>query len=153
MKVNVKLKPLHPKFITPTKSHPSDAGYDLVALDITLNVEENELLIKFGFAMEIEEGWKAVAVPRSSLTKTKWILQNSPCQFDSSYRGEVMLKFRAMPEGVDEDRNLIYPIPPFSVGERVAQMYFAPVHEADFEKSEFLSETVRGVGGFGSTGK
>lgn len=143
----------------PTKGTEEAACYDLYAYDI--ETYGNQAIVHLGFSTEIPKGYKAVIVPRSSFTKTNWVLQNSPAQIDSDYRGPWMLKFRAIPKGGSIELNqweqtnieVSYPSFPYEVGDRVAQMYIQEVIPFEFEEIDELSTTARGEGGFGSTGK
>jgi dUTP pyrophosphatase len=126
----------------PTKGSEHAACYDVYAREIYITHENNKCTIYLGFKTEIPDGWKGVIVPRSSITKGSNVMQNSPAQIDSDYRGEWILKFDSL---YRKD------IP--ATNERIAQIYFEPVYEPIFEKVNSLSETQRGEGGFGSTGK
>lgn len=155
--LNIKIKLLSETAKIPVKAHPTDACFDVFA-DRIERIEDDFYIVYLGFALEIPEGWKAVCVPRSSFTKTKWLVQNSPGQIDSSYRGELQYRFRAIPNRVRLDDQstwgcvLRYPEFPFKIGDRVGQMYFEPVYDVNFVKTTELSQTNRNEGGFGSTG-
>lgn len=152
-KIAIKFLRLHPGAVIPEYSTAGAACFDMVATMIEKVIgDENLVTIHFGFATEIPLGFKAVMVPRSGFTKTNWILQNSPCQIDSDYRGEWMMKMRALPNRCF-DTILRYPVFPFNVGDRVAQAYIERVIKADFTEVQSLDTTQRGAGGFGSTGK
>ena len=101
-------------------------------------------LIPTGLYMEIEEGYEAQVRPRSGMAiKYGITVINSPGTIDSDYRGEVKVPIVNLS------------VEPFTIshGERIAQMVFAKYEKATFEQVEELSETERGAGGFGSTGK
>ena len=107
-------------------------------------------------------------MPRSSLTGTQWVIQNSPGLGDPDYRGEYQVRFRAFPDkalipsetfrklsetNLQENYTALrYPKFPYKVGDRVAQMYIEEIIPIEFEEVAELSETVRGAGGFGHTG-
>jgi len=100
-------------------------------------------LIATGFAMALPPGYEAQIRPRSGLAYKHGIsVVNSPGTVDADYRGEV--KILLINHGTEA----------FTInrGERIAQMVVAPVTQAAFEIVETLSETVRGAGGYGSTG-
>lgn len=101
-------------------------------------------LIPTGLRLEIPEGYEVQVRPRSGLALKHGItLPNSPGTIDSDYRGElgvILLNTGAEPFEVNH-------------GERVAQLVIAPVVQAAFELADALSETARGRGGFGSTGR
>lgn len=164
---DIKIKLLSETARLPIKAHPADACFDVFA-DRIEKIEDDFYVVYLGFALEIPENWKAVCVTRSSFTKTKWLVQNSPGQIDSSYRGELQYRFRAIPTKIDvhqfvatyngnrqERERLIlkYDEFPFKIGDRVGQIYFEQVHEVNFITSLELSQTNRNDGGFGSTGK
>lgn len=96
-------------------------------------------LIPLGFALELPEGYEAQIRPRSGLTKAGHFVQLGT--IDADYRGEVMA--------------CIWSLLPYKVhkGDRVAQLYIGLSNHYIFDTNEELSETVRGVGGFGHTGK
>ena len=100
--------------------------------------------IATGLVFEIPQGWEVQVRPRSGLASRKGLtVVNAPGTIDADYRGEVkvlMVNLGAEPVVVAR-------------GERIAQLVLAPVHQASFVESESLSETERGEGGFGSTGR
>ena len=164
---DIKIKLLSETAKIPVKAHPTDACFDVFA-DRIEKLEDDFYVVYLGFALEIPENWKAVCVPRSSFTKTKWLVQNSPGQIDSSYRGELQYRFRAIPtkigvnqffvkhHGMRHEREqliLSYDEFPFNVGDRVGQIYFEFVQPINFVQIDQLTETTRNEGGFGSTGK
>ena len=122
------------------------AGMDLVASneeDIVLKPLER-FLVPTGIKIELPEGYEAQIRPRSGLSVKHGIsLINCIGTIDEDYRGEVMA-------GVVNLSSETYTI---QRGERIAQMVIAPVTKADIETVPELSETLRGEGGFGSTGK
>ena len=123
------------------------AGVDLRAAidaDKPLTLQPGDrALIATGFAMALPPGYEAQIRPRSGLAYKHGIsVVNSPGTVDADYRGEV--KILLINHGTEA----------FTInrGERIAQMVVAPVTQAAFEIVETLSETVRGAGGYGSTG-
>nr|WP_137700817.1 dUTP diphosphatase [Marimonas lutisalis] len=101
-------------------------------------------LVPTGLKMEIPSGYEVQVRPRSGLALKQGImLPNSPGTIDSDYRGELgVIVLNAGQEVVE-----------LAHGERIAQLVVAPVIQADFALSDALSETGRGAGGFGSTGR
>jgi dUTP pyrophosphatase len=138
--MQVKIKKLHPKAVIPKYSKPGDAGMDLT---ITSIISENSLDISYGFgiAVEIPEGFVGLVFPRSSIRKTDLLLSNSVGVIDSGYRGEIQATFKKT--GLDK----------YEIGDRGAQITILPYPPIEFEEVEELSNTERGEGGFGSTGK
>lgn len=121
------------------------AGMDLhAALSAPLEIQPGDIeLIPCGFAMAIPPGFEAQVRPRSGLaTKHGISMPNAPGTIDADYRGEVKIPL------INLGRE------PFTIesGMRIAQMVISPVMKAVVEEVESLEETVRGAGGFGSTG-
>ena len=95
-------------------------------------------------SLEIPIGFVGLVYPRSSIRKTNLSLTNSVGVIDSGYRGEIMATFNRSNSNSKED---------YKVGERICQLMILPYTKIDFILSDDLSETERGSGGFGSTGK
>lgn len=130
------------------------ACYDVFAHRIEY-LDERNVYVHLGFSLEFNHSWKVVLVPRSSLTKTDWIIQNTPGQGDADFRDTYQIRFKALPVGISNFHQfprLQYPEFPYQVGDRIGQIYFSPVLPPTFEIVSELSETER-LGGFGSTGK
>ena len=129
----------------PTYETTASAGVDLRAnLTETITLKSLErTLVKTGVFLEIPEGYEAQVRPRSGLALKKGVtVLNSPGTIDADYRGEVgvILINLSNEDFVIEN------------GERIAQLVFAKVEQAQWLEVETLSETNRGEGGFGSTG-
>ena len=129
-----------------TTTYDGDAGMDLHCPH-QLIIEPNEtLLIKMGIACEMTDEYLPVSfmlVPRSSISKTPLRMSNSIGIIDSGYRGEIMA-------AVDNISNEDYMITP---GQRLFQIVHPTLYPFNVDVVEELSETERGDGGFGSTGK
>ncbi|MGA0234634.1 MAG: dUTP diphosphatase [Alphaproteobacteria bacterium] len=129
----------------PAYETAGSAGADIqaaVKAPVTLKPGERAL-IPAGFAMALPVGFEAQVRPRSGLAvKNGLTVLNAPGTIDSDYRGEVKVPLINL--GAD----------PFVIerGMRIAQMVIAPVVQGDFAEVDELDETVRGAGGFGSTG-
>ncbi len=144
-KLQVKIKPiLKGEFKMPVKGSDNAACFDVYAHSITFPGPE-KICIGLGFSTEIPKGWKGVIVPRSNLTKHHWIMNNNVGIIDSDYRGEWMMVLTSL-------KNMASNPLPYVIGDRVAQVYFDKVTDMSFVASDELSNTVRGKGGFGSTG-
>lgn len=154
--IEIKFKKEHPDAVLPTKTHESDAGFDVVAVSFSVglgsNLTDKETYLEYdlGFSTEIPIGYKGIIVPRSSISKYNLIMCNSPAQIDSSYRGTWKIRFKFLSEEQYKDSisNLekIY-----KKGDKIAQIFFEPVLQVSFIETEELSVTERGIGGFGST--
>lgn len=144
MKVNV--KKLDPNAIIPTYGTEFAAGADLYALtEGTVELTPNETkLIKTGIAMEIPKGYVGLVYARSGLACKRGLAPaNKVGVIDADYRGEIMVALHNHSDRIASIEN----------GERIAQMVIAPFITADYNEVEELSDTDRGSGGFGSTGK
>ena len=146
---------MHPEAVIPMKGSVDAACFDVVATEIEHN--DKYVTVKLGFATAIPTGYKGVIVPRSSFTQKGWVMQNSPGQIDSDYRGEWMIKFERVPNTTSvELGNEWIDVPmsfPYNEGDRVAQIYFEQILPVTFTGVLSVDETERGTGGFGSTGQ
>ena len=146
---------LNDKAITPTRGSNQAAGYDLYSCEDVIIYENTTQIIHTGIAIEIPEGYFGAIYARSGLA-TKEGLRPANCVgvIDSDYRGEIMVAlYRDSKSGMFGGMFNNVSIP---VGTRIAQLVIQPYASVDEweEVSEVssLSETERGVGGFGSTG-
>lgn len=143
-KQKLKIKKLDERAVVPQYAKPGDAGMDLVAIDCVVNTDRMQVLYRFGLAFEIPEGYVGLIFPRSSVVKKDVTLANCVGVIDSGYRGEVTAVFNLLPR----PRGEIY-----NVGDRIAQLVVMPFAQCEIEETDELSETERGTGGYGSTGK
>lgn len=146
MAVNVNIKKLNEKATIPTYGSQYAAGADLYAcIDeaVTINPGETQF-IGTGIAMEIPQGYAGLIYARSGLSCKKGIAPaNKVGVVDADYRGEITVALH----NHSLEAKTIEP------NERIAQMVITPFLAASFSEVENLSDTVRGEGGFGSTGK
>jgi len=153
--IEIKFKKEHPDAVLPQKAHESDAGFDVVAISMETGVDSNkeEKFIEYdlGFSTEIPVGYKGIIVPRSSISKYDLIMCNSPAQIDASYRGNWKIRFKFISKKEFPD-NIATLGRAYSVGDKIAQIFFEPVLPISFIETDELSNTDRNVGGFGSTG-
>jgi dUTP pyrophosphatase len=128
----------------PSRATEHAAGLDVVAAeDVTLAPGERHA-VATGFAIAIPHGYEVQVRPRSGLALKHGITcLNTPGTIDSDYRGEVRVILANLGSEPFEVRR----------GERIAQLVPAPVLQANFAEAAELSETARGAGGFGSTGR
>jgi dUTP pyrophosphatase len=141
--MKVRIKKLSENAVIPTYAKEGDAGMDLVATRIISNTTFD---VSYGtdLAMEIPKGFVGLVFPRSSIRKYELVLSNSVGVIDSGYRGELQATFKKE-NGLD---SLAY-----KVGDRIAQIIIIPYPPIEFDEVAELSDTERGDGGFGSTGK
>ena len=147
--MKVKIKKLNESAVIPKYSKAGDAGMDLVATSKETDKYGN-IVYGTGLAFEIPKGYVGLLFPRSSISKYDMNLTNSTGVLDSGYRGEVFFKFKR-PSRFTNDFNDDCSI--YNVGDRIGQIIIIPYPQIEFEEVEELSETDRGTGGFGSTGK
>jgi dUTP pyrophosphatase len=120
------------------------AGMDVVAAEDLILAPGGRHAVATGFAIAIPEGFEVQVRPRSGLALKHGITcLNTPGTIDSDYRGEVKVILA----------NLGSDAFPIARGERIAQLVAAPVQRAVFAEVAALDDTVRGTGGFGSTGR
>ena len=142
MKVNI--KKLDERATVPTYGTEFSAGADLYSIEAVTVEPHKTVLVHTGLALEIPEGYAGLIFARSGLACKRGLAPaNKVGVIDADYRGEIMVALHNHTEA------------PVSIdaGERVAQLAIMPFLKADFEICDELSDTVRGEGGFGSTGK
>ncbi len=137
---------LDPDLPLPSYARPGDAGADLVArIDVTLEAGGGRALVPTGVALAIPEGWAGFVQPRSGLALRHGVTcLNTPGLIDAGYRDELCVLL------VNTD-----PLTSYQVhrGDRIAQLVIQRVEAVTFVPVAELSETGRGHGGFGSTGR
>ncbi|MFV1990845.1 MAG: dUTP diphosphatase [Acidimicrobiales bacterium] len=143
--VSLKLKQLDPTLELPRYAKPGDAGMDLRASgDFEIPPAGGRAVIPTGIAIAVPEGYLAIVVPRSGLALRHGIsLVNTPGIIDSGYRGELQVIV------INTD-----PVKAFFVkhGDRIAQMVVQRYESVEVELVDDLDVSVRGSGGFGSSG-
>ena len=129
----------------PARTHPWDAGLDLVAVEAVHLEPRGRAVVPTGIAVAIPPGWAGLVVPRSGLARRQGItLTNSPGLIDAGYRGEIQIL--VINHGA-EPQTIV-------AGERVAQLVLVPVSMARIvEVQELPDSDGRGSGGFGSSGR
>ncbi len=145
MNGEVRIKKLDERAIIPSYGSKYAAGCDLYAvLDKDLVIEPGKtILIRTGLSMEIPVGYAGMIFARSGLASKRGLAPaNKVGVIDSDYRGEVMV---ALHNHSSEEQIVFH-------GERIAQLVIMPFYKASFVETDELSDTVRGSGGFGSTG-
>ena len=142
MELAVKL--LHPAAKLPQRAHPGDAGADLFSMEEVTIPPGERREVGTGVALAIPWGHAGFVQPRSGLAFKHGIMViNSPGLIDAGYRGEVRVSLYN--SGKE----------PFvvGVGERIAQLVIQKFEDAEFVATDDLPQTVRGEGGFGSSGR
>lgn len=145
IKTNVPIKKLNPDAVIPTYGSQYAAGADLYAcIDSNISFQPGETkFIPTGLAMEIPVGYAGLIYARSGLACKKGLAPaNKVGVIDADYRGEIMVALHNQ----SKEPVTIEP------KERIAQLVITPYLTAVFEEADELNDTVRGEGGFGSTG-
>ncbi len=139
----IQIMKLDPDALLPSKAHPTDAGYDLFAAEAVTVQPGESALVGTGIAMALPAATEAQVRPRSGIAlKHQVTVLNAPGTIDADYRGEVKVIL------INHGRS------PFQIekGMKIAQMVIAPVLPTSLAEVPELNETVRGEGGFGSSG-
>lgn len=123
------------------KAHPSDIGFDLVAISKVKDLGEHTTMYDTGIAICPPAGYYTEIVPRSSIAKTGYILSNSIGLIDPNYRGTLKICLTK----IDQTK------PDLQVPFKLAQLVIHKSHDIDIIKVQELTNTDRGEGGFGST--
>lgn len=146
------IKPCHPNFKLPVYSTSGAGAFDIFSpVDITL-LRKETALVPLGFHAEVPPEYIALLVTRSGLgCKSGLGLRNQLGVIDSDYRGEWMAKL-TLDDFVDHIPSNNSPCHTIKAGDKILQCLILPVHKPMFEIVTTLSPTVRGAGGFGSTG-
>ena len=145
MNFTINIKKLNDKAIVPTYGSLFAAGADLYACtDEAITIQPSQtVLVHTGISMAIPEGYVGLVYARSGLASKRDLTPaNKVGVIDSDYRGEIMVALHnhgTQPQTVEN-------------GERIAQIVFTPYASAQFNITDELTETIRGEGGFGSTG-
>ncbi len=128
----------------PVHAHPGDAGADLVSTEAFVLQPGERRLVGTGLRIALPEGYAAFVVPRSGLAAKHGItIVNAPGTVDAGYRGEVKVAL------LNTDAAEPYEV---HVGDRIAQVIVMPVPRVSWTRVDELPESLRGEGGFGSSG-
>jgi len=138
----LKIKKLHKDAKVPKYAHHDDAGFDLFAIENILIKKRERLLMPTGIAMEIPEGYVGLIWDKGGVS-VKYGIKTIAGVVDSTYRGEVFIGVMNLSGG-----DYL-----FEKGHKIAQMIIQKKEAVEFEEVSELSDTVRGEGKLGSTGK
>ncbi len=142
--MTLRVRRLDPAAKLPLRAHDDDAGYDLHALEAGTLAPGERAMLRTGIAIELPPGHAGMVLPRSGLAARHGIaLVNAPGLIDAGYRGELQILL------LNTDREHAVDIAP---GDRIAQLVVVAVAAPEVVEVDALAATVRGEGGFGSTG-
>lgn len=175
--MEVKIKKLHENAVIPKYATPGDAGMDLTAISVEYDEVNDCIVYDTGLAFEIPEGFVGLLYLRSSIYKKCLVLTNCVGVIDSGYRGSVSFKFQFNSPYLDIDNrkeqfktylekgefsyyrnaddkfyDISFRQDIYKPGDRIGQIIIMPYPKIEFKEVLELSETKRGVGGYGSTG-
>lgn len=139
MKLSVKLD--HPNAVMPTRVHEDDIGFDVIIIDIFKVVNDSITMYETGIAVKPDDGYYVEVVPRSSFSKTGYVLANSIGIIDPNYRGTIKIAV------IKVDKNM----PDLPVPYKGFQLIVRKVEKVELKQVFDLDKTTRGDGGFGST--
>ena len=143
----VQFKKLSPDAITPSYAKEGDAGLDLSAITYMINKEHNFIEYYTGLAFEIPKHHVGLLFPRSSVSKTDLRLANCVGVVDSGYRGEITFRYKF------EKDTFFASLKRFEEGDRIGQLVIIELPEVTLREMDELTETQRGVGGYGEIKK
>jgi dUTP pyrophosphatase len=158
MKTQINFIKLDTEAQVPTRAKDGDAGFDLVAIDDGVVDSEGFIQYRTGLSIQPIQGIHTEIWPRSSISKYDMVLANSIGLIDNGYRGEILIRFKptlrysAMPDG-EIYVTLPKPFKKYQKGDKIAQLVVSITVDASFVEVQELTETNRGSGGFGSSGK
>lgn len=127
--------------VIPTRAYPTDIGYDLTAIDVFKVLSDNTIIYETGIAVQAPEGKYIEILPRSSITKTGYMLANSVGVIDPSYTGSLKIAVRKIDNSFPDFE---LPFCKFQIVMRTAELY-------DIEEVQSFESTQRADGAFGST--
>jgi dUTP pyrophosphatase len=139
--MKIRFKKCHPAAVMPKRATTGAAGFDLTA--VSENWKDGCVIYDTGIAVEIPAGYVGLLFQRSSVYKTGLMLSCCVGVIDSDFRSSVTMVFH-VGYGFSS---------PYKIGERIGQIVFVPIPEVEMVEASELSETARGTGGYGSTGK
>lgn len=140
--MEVKVKKLDIDSKLPVKASEGAACYDVRSIENFLFLSGEAHMLRTGLAFEVPDGYGLEVRPRSGLASMGLILQNSPGTLDNDYRGELLMSMRNV-----SNKNIMV-----RSGDRIAQIKLERLVDTEFIEMEELGSTIRGPGGFGSTG-
>ena len=151
--MKIKIKKLHPDAVIPSYAKAGDAGMDMIAIDSTISADGLYVEYGTGIAVEVPEGYVGLLFPRSSVSKTTMVLANHVGVVDSGYRVEIKFRFKDLNMQQDFDGSWYCDETVYEVGNKIGQLVILPYPQIELVEATELSDSDRGDGGFGSSGK
>ena len=141
--MKIRVKKLSADAVIPSKAHTSDAGFDMTCTRFEVT-DGGLFTYHTDIAVEIPEGHVGLLFPRSSIYKQDLLLSNFVGVIDSGYRGEITFKFKPVHFDIKHH---------YQVGDRIGQLIIIPYPDIEFVEADELSDSERGEGGYGSSGR
>jgi dUTP pyrophosphatase len=142
--MNLNLKKINSDAVIPTYAKQGDAGADLYSVEDTEIWPGERKLVSTGIAIEVPEGFVGLIHPRSGMAANHGVtVLNTPGTIDAGYRGELKVIL------INLDKHKKFEV---HKGDRIAQLVIQAVERVDFTELQELSDSVRNVDGFGSSG-
>jgi dUTP pyrophosphatase len=140
----LRVRRLDPRATIPSRAYEHDAGLDLYAVEALVLAPGQRASVGTGISVEIPPGQAGLVLPRSGLAHRHGIaLVNAPGLIDSGYRGELRVLL------LNTDPRDSFPV---AVGDRIAQLVLVPIYTPEVVEAQELTDSKRGLGGFGSSG-
>lgn len=139
--MTLEFKKAHSNAVIPTRAGPNEVGYDLTLISVDKKISDWTTRYDTGIIVKPPEGYHTEIVPRSSLSKTGYMMSNSVGVIDQTYRGHLMVVLTR----VDPT------LPPLTLPYKGFQLVVRKTHLLPTEEMTEMDETYRGAGGFGST--
>ena len=136
MKLSVKLE--HPNSVMPTRVHEDDIGFDVIIIDVFKVINDSITMYETGIAVKPDDGYYVEVVPRSSFSKTGYLLANSIGIIDPNYRGTIKIAV------IKVDKNM----PDLPIPYKGFQLIVRKVEKVELKQVFDLDKTSRGDGGF-----
>lgn len=141
--MEIRIKKLVPEAVLPQKAHEDDAGYDLTAVNVSVDAKRGIVTYGTGLAIEVPKGCVGLLFPRSSVYKHQLGLANCVGVLDHGYQGEVTFKFRILQPHISR----------YSIGDRIGQLVVVKLPDTEVVEVDGFEPSERGEGGYGSSGK
>ena len=160
-KISMKVKRTHDDAQIPTQGTPTDSGYDVVAIDDGVwSKDKRYIEYDTGIAVELPIGYHLKISARSSVSKYDLVLCNGEGLIDNSYRNSIRFRFKCIYSYIKRAHGATFSasgfVPALKIykkGDRIGQLKIEQTIYGEIEEVGELSDTDRGLGGFGSTGK
>jgi dUTP pyrophosphatase len=153
--IKVLVKKMHPDSKLPTYSKPGDAAMDVYAHSVKSAENNKDPYMEYdtGIAVKIPEGYVGLIFPRSSISKTPYMLANGVGVVDSGYTGSIKLRYKLDATLIEHGSLGNVEVEYYDIGDRIGQLMILPFPTVELEEVKELPSTERGDGGFGSSGK